>query len=127
MPVANGRPRTSAPRCTRRRVTRPRWWLCSRTSTPRWATRPGWTWWTSAPGQGELLSQLLALAGPALAGRICAHAIEVAPRPPGLDERLRWSAAPPERVTGLVIASEWLDNIPLDVAELAGAGRGWCW
>ena len=73
-------------------------------------------------GQGELLSQLLALAGPALAGRICAHAIEVAPRPPGLDERLRWSAAPPERVTGLVIASEWLDNIPLDVAELAAGG-----
>jgi SAM-dependent MidA family methyltransferase len=73
-------------------------------------------------GQGELLGQLLALAGPELAGRIRAHAAELAPRPAGLDERIGWAAAPPDRITGLVIASEWLDNIPLDVAELAPDG-----
>jgi len=71
-------------------------------------------------GQGELLEQVLALAGtgPALAERITAHAAEVAPRPPGADDRITWAAAPPDRITGLVVASEWLDNIPLDVAEL---------
>jgi len=69
-------------------------------------------------GQGELLSQLLAMAAPPLAGRIVPHAIEVAPRPPGLDRRVRWAPAPPAAITGLVIASEWLDNVPLDVAEL---------
>jgi len=73
-------------------------------------------------GQGELLSQLLAVAGPALAGRIRAHAVEVAPRPAGLDERLCWAPVPPEPITGLVIANEWLDNVPLDVAELAAGG-----
>ena len=69
-------------------------------------------------GQGELLSQVLAAAEPPLAARIVAHAAEVAPRPAGLDQRIRWAPAPPSTITGLVIASEWLDNIPLDVAEL---------
>ena len=69
-------------------------------------------------GQGELLSQLLGMAAPPLAARIVPHAIEVAPRPAGLDQRIRWAPAPPSAITGLVIASEWLDNIPLDVAEL---------
>ena len=79
-------------------------------------------------GQGELLSQVLAAAGPPLAGRIVPHAAEVAPRPPGLDPRIRWAPAPPPAITGLVIASEWLDNVPLDAAELgprwAAAGAG---
>jgi SAM-dependent MidA family methyltransferase len=70
-------------------------------------------------GQGELLNQVLAAAGPPLAGRIVPHAAEVAPRPPGLDPRIRWAPAPPSAITGLVIASEWLDNVPLDVAELS--------
>jgi SAM-dependent MidA family methyltransferase len=85
-------------------------------------------------GQGELLTQVLDLArrrpaeragpraGPPLSGRIAAHAAEVAPRPPGLDQRICWAQAPPDRITGLVIASEWLDNIPLDVAQLTGGG-----
>jgi SAM-dependent MidA family methyltransferase len=84
-------------------------------------------------GQGELLTDILDQArwpGPAaepatrppLAERIVARAVEVAPRPPGLGPQIRWCTAPPARVTGLVIASEWLDNIPLDIAELAPAG-----
>jgi SAM-dependent MidA family methyltransferase len=73
-------------------------------------------------GQGELLSQLLAAAAPPLAGRIVPHAAEVAPRPAGLDERIRWAPAVPSAITGLVIASEWLDNVPLDVAELGPDG-----
>ena len=56
--------------------------------------------------------------GRGLAGRIAACAVEVAPRPAGLDPRIRWEHVPPATITGLVIASEWLDNIPLDVVEL---------
>jgi SAM-dependent MidA family methyltransferase len=57
-----------------------------------------------------------------LAGRIAACAVEVAPRPAGLDPRIRWDREPPAGITGLVIASEWLDNVPLDVIELTAAG-----
>ena len=82
-------------------------------------------------GRGELLGELLALIDEAatlagrdrgLATRIAARAVEIAPRPDGLDPRIRWQAVPPDAVTGLVIASEWLDNIPLDVAELTPDG-----
>jgi SAM-dependent MidA family methyltransferase len=48
--------------------------------------------------------------------------VEIAPRPAGLDPRIGWQASPPNTITGLVIASEWLDNIPLDVAELTPDG-----
>ena len=54
--------------------------------------------------------------------RITARAVEIAPRPPGADDRIRWGAALPSRIRGLVIASEWLDNIPVDVAELTPDG-----
>ncbi len=60
--------------------------------------------------------------GLSLAERLTAHAAEVAPRPSGADDRITWAAAPPTRITGLVVASEWLDNIPLDVAELGTDG-----
>ena len=85
-------------------------------------------------GQGELLGQVLGLAqqlpaatGPAGAWssfpqRITATAIEIAPRPPGADDRIRWASGLPARIRGLVIASEWLDNIPVDVAELTPDG-----
>jgi SAM-dependent MidA family methyltransferase len=94
-------------------------------------------------GRGELLEQVLAaaagpgpagpgvadrglagrgMAGRGLAGRIAACAVEVAPRPAGLDPRIRWERVPPTGITGLVIASEWLDNVPLDVVELTATG-----
>ncbi|MBO0785486.1 MAG: SAM-dependent methyltransferase, partial [Actinobacteria bacterium] len=75
-------------------------------------------------GGGELAGQILAAADgdPALASRIAVHAVDVAPRPAGLDPRVRWSSSPPSHITGLVIASEWLDNVPLDVAELGHGG-----
>jgi SAM-dependent MidA family methyltransferase len=101
-------------------------------------------------GRGELLEQVLAAAeqgsagagadgapgagdasgtgaprasmAPGLAGRIAACAVEVAPRPAGLDQRIGWQPAPSAGITGLVIASEWLDNVPLDLVELTAAG-----
>jgi SAM-dependent MidA family methyltransferase len=78
-------------------------------------------------GRGELLGQMLGQLGEAgpgrgLAARLAASAVEIAPRPRGLDPRIRWQASPPTMIAGLVIASEWLDNIPLDVAELTPDG-----
>lgn len=73
-------------------------------------------------GRGELLAQVLAAAGPALAERIAGCAVEVTPRPAGLDPRIRWQPALPTGITGLVVASEWLDNVPLDVVELTAVG-----
>jgi SAM-dependent MidA family methyltransferase len=73
-------------------------------------------------GRAELLEQVLAAAEPGLAERIRACAVEVAPRPAGLDPRIGWQPVPPTGIVGLVIASEWLDNIPLDVVELTAAG-----
>jgi SAM-dependent MidA family methyltransferase len=75
-------------------------------------------------GRAELLGQVLGLAAaePGLARRIAAHAVEVTPRPGDLDPRIGWGAAPPPAITGLVVASEWLDNIPLDVVELTASG-----
>jgi SAM-dependent MidA family methyltransferase len=85
-------------------------------------------------GQGELLAQILEAAqhppaGPDSDGtrlsfpqRIAARAIELAPHCPGGNERIRWSATLPDQIRGLVIASEWLDNIPVDVAELTPDG-----
>lgn len=61
-------------------------------------------------------------AGRGLAGRIAACAVEVTPRPAGLDPRIRWERVAPAAIAGLVVASEWLDNIPLDVVELTAAG-----
>jgi len=75
-------------------------------------------------GRGELLGQMLneASRDHGLAPRITARAVEITPRPDGLDPRIRWQSSPPAAITGLVIASEWLDNIPLDVAELTPDG-----
>ncbi|MFD3806239.1 SAM-dependent methyltransferase [Streptomyces sp. NPDC058611] len=68
-------------------------------------------------GRGELLAGVLAALPAKAAARVRPYAVERAERPPGLDPRIGWGAAPPERTTGLLFANEWLDNVPLDVAE----------
>ncbi|MEO3766315.1 SAM-dependent methyltransferase [Streptomyces sp. B8F3] len=71
-------------------------------------------------GRGELLTGVLAAyAGP---GRLRAYAVEVGPRPEVLDERITWLAEPPEGVRGLLFANEWLDNVPVEVAETDEGG-----
>jgi SAM-dependent MidA family methyltransferase len=68
-------------------------------------------------GGGELLAQLhridptLELLGVDLAGR-----------PPGLPTAVEWSAEPPTAFDGLLIANEWLDNVPCDVVEVDESG-----
>ncbi|MFC9702105.1 SAM-dependent methyltransferase [Streptomyces sp. NPDC056943] len=74
-------------------------------------------------GRGELLAAVLAAtAGTDLVVR--AYAVERADRPAGLDPRITWTDRLPEpgSVRGLLFANEWLDNVPVDVAEVDAAG-----
>jgi len=67
-------------------------------------------------GRGELLTALVEMAEPDLSRRLRPVAIEVAPRPAGLAERIGWRPDLPDRIVGLLVATEWLDNVPLDIA-----------
>ncbi|MEV7621971.1 SAM-dependent methyltransferase, partial [Actinoplanes sp. NPDC089786] len=49
--------------------------------------------------------------------------VEKAARPDGLNARISWRSTLPDQVTGAILATEWLDNVPLDVAEMDAAGR----
>jgi SAM-dependent MidA family methyltransferase len=49
-------------------------------------------------------------------------AVELAPRPADLPARINWVPSLPSRIDGLVIANEWLDNIPVDVVEQTPSG-----
>jgi hypothetical protein len=69
-------------------------------------------------GGGELLVAMHALdPGLDLLG------VEVAPRPADLPAEIAWTTALPESVDGLVVANEWLDNIPCHVVEVAPGGE----
>lgn len=73
-------------------------------------------------GRGELVTSVLDRCPPELAGRLRPYAVELADRPAGLDGRITWLDEPPTGTEGLLFANEWLDNVPLDVAEADGAG-----
>jgi SAM-dependent MidA family methyltransferase len=60
-------------------------------------------------GRGELLTALTEAAPAPLAARLRPALVEV-------------GQSVPDRVTGLLIATEWLDNVPVDAVELDGAG-----
>ncbi|MFD5146175.1 SAM-dependent methyltransferase [Streptomyces sp. NPDC058401] len=68
-------------------------------------------------GRGELLAEVLAALPPQTAARVRPYGVERAERPAGLDGRIRWVSEPPRGVRGLLFANEWLDNVPLDLAE----------
>lgn len=69
-------------------------------------------------GGGELLTALRPLVGE----EVRLVGIEVADRPDALDATIEWLPTLPDRVTGLLIANEWLDNIPCDVVEMGDDG-----
>jgi SAM-dependent MidA family methyltransferase len=73
-------------------------------------------------GRGELLAQVAALARGDLARRLRLTAVEIAGRPGGLAGRIAWQHELPRAVTGLIVANEWLDNVPVDAVELTGGG-----
>ncbi|MDG4828070.1 SAM-dependent methyltransferase [Solwaraspora sp. WMMD1047] len=74
-------------------------------------------------GRGELLRALCAQAPPDLARRLRPVAVELAPRPADLPPEIDWRTEPPVHSTGLVVATEWLDNVPLDAAQLVEPDR----
>lgn len=68
-------------------------------------------------GRGELLSAIRALdPGLTLLG------VEVAARPAALHPAIAWTTALPESVDGLVVANEWLDDIPCHIVEVDADG-----
>ena len=75
-------------------------------------------------GRGELLRRLSALAPPGLRGRLRLCAVEHAARPADLPAHIGWTnrIPAPRTMTGVVLATEWLDNVPLDLAEVDDAG-----
>ncbi|MGW0967921.1 SAM-dependent methyltransferase [Streptomyces sp. NPDC002516] len=75
-----------------------------------------------AAGRGELVTGVLAALPAEVAARTRAYAVERADRPAGLDPRISWLGEPPRGVTGLLFANEWLDNVPVDVAEAGPDG-----
>jgi SAM-dependent MidA family methyltransferase len=68
-------------------------------------------------GRGELLAAMHALdPGLDLLG------VEVAHRPAELPAAVAWTTALPESVAGVVVANEWLDNIPCHLVEVGPDG-----
>src|SRR4029453_10775024 len=107
-----GQPRISAPRPTCHR--------CSRRQCIGWRRRPAcapsWVW-VLGPGRGELLTSLYEREPQ---WRLIA--VEVAERPATLPDRIEWMPRMPIGLTALVIANEWLDNVPLDVVTITADG-----
>lgn len=68
-------------------------------------------------GGGELLGALRRLDP-----TIRLVGVELADRPSTLADSIAWSPELPADVDGLVVANEWLDNVPLDIAEVDTAG-----
>ncbi len=75
-------------------------------------------------GRGELLTHLAALATGDLRRRLRLAAVELAPRPVALPEEIAWTRRLPlpRSLVGVVVATEWLDNVPLDVASADADG-----
>ena len=72
-------------------------------------------------GRGELVEAFrqVSAAWTNLADRLHLVAVELSPRPAHLDPSISWSASMPDDVVGVVVANEWLDNVPLDVVQMA--------
>jgi SAM-dependent MidA family methyltransferase len=68
-------------------------------------------------GRGELLQALLVRARGDLRRRLRPHAVELADRPYDLPDEIAWTPEIPKRMVGLLVANEWLDNVPVDIAE----------
>ena len=74
-------------------------------------------------GDGRLLCSLLAALPDDVAARTNATAVELRPRPDDLLSGITWTDELPNGVVGLIIAHEYLDNVPCDVIELDDDGR----
>jgi SAM-dependent MidA family methyltransferase len=68
-------------------------------------------------GRGELLTGVLAALPPSLSARARLTGVDVVARPPALPPAIAWADAPPTGTVGLLLAHEWLDDVPCDVVE----------
>lgn len=68
-------------------------------------------------GSGELLTDLHLLAPD-----LSLLGVDVGPRPEALPGAVAWTRELPRAVDGLVVAHEWLDNVPCHVVEVDGRG-----
>lgn len=69
-------------------------------------------------GRGELLTLL----ADRLPEPVRLVGVDVVARPPELPARVGWRATLPASLEGLLVANEWLDDVPLDVVEVDAAG-----
>ena len=67
-----------------------------------------------AGGSGDLLEAVVATLGSGLSARVGPTVVELRHRPADLPPRVVWRDDVPE-MSGLLIANEWLDNVPIDV------------
>ena len=75
-------------------------------------------------GRAELLTSVAHQLGEdPLWARLHLVAVELADRPKDLPDWIEWVPRPPKGISGLIIANEWLDNVPCDVVELGSDGR----
>lgn len=72
-------------------------------------------------GSAALLESVLGLLRTDVRGRVRPIVVERRRAPATLPPRVIWRATVPE-MTGLLIANEWLDNVPIDVVEDGVAG-----
>ena len=75
-----------------------------------------------AAGRGELATGVLAVLPAEVTARTRVYAVEVADRPADLAHRIEWLTEPPKNIRGLLFANEWLDNVPVEIAETDSAG-----
>jgi SAM-dependent MidA family methyltransferase len=68
-------------------------------------------------GRAELLSAVRALANESLLARMRLTAVELAPRPADLPADIAWERETPAGGAGLLLATEWLDNVAVDVVR----------
>ncbi|GAB7041623.1 SAM-dependent methyltransferase [Catenuloplanes niger JCM 9533] len=73
-------------------------------------------------GRGELLLEIARSDPAGFGARLRPLAVELAGRPAGLPSGIGWTDRIPDRVVGLLLATEWLDNVPVDVAEAGPDG-----
>lgn len=79
-----------------------------------------------AAARGALLTAIdreVATTAPQLAPRLRLVGVDRAPRPDGLDDRIAWhrDVLDVHLFTGLLVANEWLDNVPCEVVEQTDA------
>jgi SAM-dependent MidA family methyltransferase len=76
-------------------------------------------------GGAHLLCRISEQAPAYLSDRLRPVAVELGPPPTDLPDRIAWTKEfpPPGSLVGVVLATEWLDNVPLDVAVTDAGGE----